>query len=145
MKKIFLGLILLFFTVNGFCQYVFFGPMLHYNFGKEKNNISFALEVSVWTEFLNLPASLDLGVEVEKTKTRIYSEVQYSIVPLTGISFGIVKEFPNKECPKTGIQASLWCAYFGGLDVRYRKIGENKYIAPGLFFKFPVAGRFDID
>lgn len=114
-----------------------FGPMLHLNFGGEKMRISVALELSYWN-YENFPYSFDGGLEIEKQKIRLYSEVQTGI-GLAGISLGPVLEFRTDEKNlKGGFQTSLWANYFLGFDLRLRRIGKQTYICPGTYVKIPL-------
>ena len=125
-------------STSNYAQFVFFGPMLHYNIGvKTKNHFSFGLEASLWgksTTPLSV-TSIDCGVEFERDKVRLYSELQVGL--LVGASIGYVQEFYDGES-KGGIQGSIWGAFFGGVDMRYRYVGGFHYFAPGLFLKYPV-------
>ncbi|MCH7764304.1 MAG: hypothetical protein IIB95_11310 [Candidatus Marinimicrobia bacterium] len=120
------------------------GPTIHYNFGGEKKHWSFGLELSYW-EFpeKGWPVSVDLGIEFERGKLRIYTEFQ-TLVPIpstgvfTGVSVGPVIEKAQNNGLTIGFQFSGWLALFGGIDLRYRRIGHNGILSPGIFLKGPI-------
>lgn len=111
------------------------GPMVHFNFGQNKMLVSFALEASLWT-FDPFPASIDLGLELDRTSLRIYSEFQTGAI-ITGISVGGVLEIKNDNL-YAGLQSSVWGNYYGGADLRYRRINGADYFCPGIYAKLPV-------
>ena len=122
------------------------GPMLHYNIGGEKNRFSFAIELAYWN-YEGFPYSADAGIEFEKQKIRLYSELQTGI-GLAGLAIGPVFEVKTKEKKvHLGLQGSLWANYFLGFDVRFRKSGDEFYLSPGTYFKLPVGyeGSTDAD
>jgi hypothetical protein len=114
----------------------FVGPMVHYNIGGGDKKFSFALEASGWliNKDLPLPLGGDLGVEFQRKKVRVYSELQTG--SLLGLSLGPVLEFSEND-PVLGFQSSIWSAFFLGFDMRYRRINKMNYYSPGIFFKFP--------
>lgn len=113
-----------------------FGPMLHVNFGGEKTRLSYGLEVSYWN-YKNFPYSFDLGIELEKGKSRLYTEVQTG-VGFAGIASGPVLEYRSMDKKlKLGFQGSIWANYFWGFDLRLRRIGGETYFSPGTYFKLP--------
>lgn len=145
MKQLIIGFIFMLLSSYGYCQIAFFGPMLHYNFGKGDRGLSVGVEASIWnTDFGYLPQSIDIGIEFEKKKMRLYGEFQYYIL-YSGISFGYVKEFTKNEKSFGGFQASLWSAFFLGLDMRYRRLNKKNYLAPGIFFKLPLGSNLDFN
>jgi hypothetical protein len=115
----------------------FVGPMVHYNIGREVNRFSFSLEASAWlvNMELPLPLSVDLGIEFERKKVRVYSELQTGA--LLGLSVGPVVEFSEND-PVIGFQSSIWAAFFTGFDMRYRRINKSNIYAPGFFIKAPI-------
>jgi hypothetical protein len=142
MKKIFAFLFFLNITcysIKAQSNMLLFGPTLHYNIGGGLNNLVFGLELSYWRENTALqiisPAlGFDIGLEFEKSKTRIYTELQYGL--LFGLSGGYVCQFGDHyEC--SGYQCSAWGAYYGGIELRYRKLNNIDYFAPGGILKFP--------
>ena len=116
----------------------FIGPMIHYNIGGGDKKFSFALEASAWLLNQNLPLPIggDLGVEFQRKKVRVYSELQTG--SLLGLSLGPVVEFSEND-PVLGFQSSLWSAFFLGFDMRYRRINKSNYYSPGIFFKLPLS------
>ncbi len=116
------------------------GPMLHVNIGNHKAKCSWNVEAAYWN-FTGFPWSIDMAMEFEKKKTRIYSEAQTGI-GVGGISFGPVLEV-NREDKKMnlGWQTSLWGNYYLGFDLRYRKIGGISFFAPGTYLKIPFNPR----
>ncbi len=120
------------------------GPMVHFNISEKKMRPSFAIELS-WWDYTHWPYSLDAGIEFEKKKIRIYSEAQTGI-GILGVSFGPVLELRTDEF-KLGIgpQWSVWANYFGGFDMRLRKVGESFSYCPGLYFKLPLGIEVDGD
>jgi hypothetical protein len=113
------------------------GPMLHFNFGGEKRHISFALELAYWN-YDKFPYSFDGGIEFEKQKIRLYSEVQTGI-GVAGLAAGPLIEFQTKEKTiKGGFQGSLWGNYFLGFDLRVRRTGKETFFSPGTYFKVPL-------
>jgi hypothetical protein len=131
--KIKVLIILLILSVRLYSQFIFLGPMAHYNFGTGKGHFSYGLEASCWV----LPiAGFDAGFEYEKDKFRIYSEGQYGFIG--GVAAGYVREFYKDGTSSGGFQGSVWGAFFGGLDFRVRDINGDKYYAPGIFAKYPL-------
>lgn len=116
------------------------GPMLHVNIGNQKVKCSWNVEAAYWN-FSAFPWSIDMAIEIEKRKTRFYSELQTGI-GVGGISIGPVLEF-NREDKKTNVgwQSSLWGNYYLGFDFRYRKIGGKSFFAPGTYLKIPFNAR----
>ena len=115
----------------------FVGPMVHYNIGGGDNKFSFAIEASGWliNKDLPLPLGGDLGIEFQRKKVRVYSELQTGA--LLGLSVGPVLEFSEND-PELGFQSSIWTAFLLGVDMRYRRINKINYYSPGIFFKFPI-------
>ncbi len=143
MKRIILILILFKFCVhlNVNAQSLWtIGPMLHINFGKEKNHFSFALEVAYWN-IKNVPYSIDGGIEFSKKRTRFYSEVQTGI-GVAGVSLGPVLEI-NKVEHKVhfGYQTTFWLNYWIGVDYRYRRIDKTNFKCIGLYGKLPFSTK----
>jgi hypothetical protein len=114
------------------------GPMLHYNFGGGKKTTSFAIEAAYWNIY-KFPYGLDFGIEFDKQKVRLYSEVQTGI-GITGVALGPVVEFNSAEHhTRLGVQGSVWANYFLGFDYRFRTIDNQTFHAPGIYGKLPVA------
>jgi hypothetical protein len=81
------------------------GPMIHINFGgDEKISTSFSIEGAYWN-LNNFYHSVDVGLEFDRGKFRIYSEAQTGI-GLTGLSFGPVLEFHRGHGVHLGAQGS---------------------------------------
>lgn len=138
-RKLILTTIFALGAMGSFAQEVWtIGPMLHYNFGGGKRSASFAIEAAYWNIY-NFPYGVDFAIEFDKRKLRLYSELQTGI-GVAGIAVGPVIEF-NREEGKTllGVQGSAWANYFLGFDYRFRKIGEQKFHAPGIYAKLPIA------
>lgn len=135
-------------------QYVTFGPMVHWNFGKGVTTFSVAVEAAFWSfpsgDVLfdggaevpgdgELGFGIDLGLEWESGKIRAYAEPQLGIAPV-GIALGPVVEW-NRESHALalGTQGSLWGNLaFLGADIRGRMIGGKKHLAPGCYLKIPI-------
>lgn len=113
------------------------GPMLHLNFGGEKRSTSFAIETAYWNVD-GFPYSVDLGLEFERKRFRLYSEGQTGIL-LTGLSFGPVIEFQKGNGIHVGVQGSCWINYGLGVDYRMRFIDHQKIKSVGLYAKLPIS------
>lgn len=135
--------ILLFFLVTifktGLSQEIWtIGPMLHINLGGEKKRFSFAIEGSYWN-LNHFFYGVDGGIEFEKNRIRIYSELQTGF-GLAGIALGPLLEintFQGKA--HLGMQSSVWANYFVGVDYRRRWVDKTKYNCFGLYLKVPMA------
>lgn len=139
-KMVVLGILCLGICVPVFSQEVWtIGPMVHINFAKgQKAKASFAIEVAYWNLY-NFYHSVDGGLEFEKNKFRIYSELQTGI-GVVGIAAGPVLEFTtNGEGTHFGFQSSVWANYFLGFDYRKRWIDNKRYNVFGVYGKLPVA------
>jgi hypothetical protein len=134
MKIKYLILFLFLMQLKSFSQNSFIGPMIHYNFGAEKNHFSWGIEASYWPK--DIIMGVDCGFEFEKGKKRLYLE--YEVGAIAGVAFGYVREFYKNKDSKGGGQISVWGAVFGGVDFRLRKIIDEVYIAPGVFAKYPI-------
>ena len=121
------------------------GPMFHINFGKEKRTTAFSIEAAYWniTRFIY---SVDVGLEIERGKLRLYSEGQTGI-GVTGVSLGPVVEFNFPESKtRLGVQGSCWINYILGVDYRIRFIDHQKFNYIGFYGKLPVSTNgFDDD
>ena len=116
------------------------GPMLHVNFGDEKTVCSWNMEVAYWN-FSGFPWSVDMGLEFERKKFRIYTEGQTGI-GVAGIASGPVFEINRVDKKESlGWQSSVWGNYYWGFDIRYRKIGGKSFFAPGTYLKIGFNGR----
>lgn len=117
------------------------GPMFHLNFGEGKPKISGGIEMAYWN-FNAMPFSVDLGLEFEREKLRLYSEFQTGFL-FAGLAVGPVWEVDYNRQTKNdclGIQGSLWGAFFGGINIRYRNMGGDRHIfSPGIFGKLPIS------
>jgi hypothetical protein len=110
------------------------GPMFHINIGGEKVRCSYALEFAYWN-FSHFPYSLDMAIEFEKKRIRLYSEAQTGI-GVAGISAGPVFEIQtDKPACKLGFQGSLWANYYLGFDLRIRYIDKTTFFCPGTYVK----------
>jgi hypothetical protein len=129
-------------TCDLVAQCIFIGPMIHWNFdSKKKVDGSFGLEASYWSR--ENPLGFDFGIDFEKEKIRIYSEVEAG--EGLGLSCGLYGEFSKNEKFKAGFQGSIWGACFLGLDLRLRDYGKYQEIEPGLFLKVPLKFNPKID
>lgn len=140
MKNIFhIVFIFLFLNINARAQFrevLMIGPTLHFNFEKENFNISYGIECSYWN-WKKFPYSVDAAIEYGKKKMRIYTEAQTGIGVL-GVAWGPVLQYNFQSSEfKMGTQGSIWLSYFGGLNLRYRKIEQKKIFSPGIFVKVP--------
>jgi len=141
-KKITLYILPFFFTgifKAGFSQEIFtIGPMVHFNFGGEKMQVSYSIEFSYWN-FSHFYYGVDGAVEFEAKRIRIYSEIQTG-VGLAGLSCGPVLEInTDNKTSHVGVQGSAWANFFIGLDFRERWINKTRYTCPGVYFKVPFA------
>ncbi|MFN5183371.1 MAG: hypothetical protein ACK5D5_10160 [Bacteroidota bacterium] len=141
MKKYFFFLLVFIFSKNISSQSIWtIGPMLHVNFGDSKTRCSWNLEAAYWN-FSGFPWSVDMALEFEKQKFRFYSEIQTG-VGVAGLSSGPVLEFNREEHKLAfGWQASVWGNYYWGFDLRYRRIGDKSFFAPGTYLKVAFNGR----
>ena len=118
------------------------GPMLHWNIGDEKVRTSFGIEFAYWN-FDKTPYSMDFGIDFQKGKTRLYSELQTG-VGLAGLSAGPFMEWEKDSKVQAGLQGSVWFNYFVGVDLRFRWQKGQDYFAPGLYAKLPFKkGGYD--
>jgi len=109
------------------------GPTVHFRVG-DKFKPAYGLEFAYW-DYEHFPYSVDLGIEYEKSKFRIYSEAQTGIA-VTGFSAGPVLEFAKQTPVKLGLQGTAWLNYFIGVDYRFRIMSGSNYYAPGVYAKF---------
>ncbi|MFL5728352.1 MAG: hypothetical protein ACJ75J_02590, partial [Cytophagaceae bacterium] len=116
-------------------EYYTIGPMLHFNIGDEKVRTSFGIEFAYWN-YSNFPYSFDFGVDFQKYKTRIYTEMQTGAAA-TGVSAGPFMEFKKKSSVQVGLQSSVWLNYIIGVDLRGRWQKGQDYFAPGIYAKIP--------
>jgi hypothetical protein len=108
--------------------------MLHLNIGDDKLRCSWGLEFAYWN-FSHFPWSVDMAVEFEKQKIRLYSEAQTGL-GLAGLALGPVMEIQtNEKAVKLGLQTSVWGNYYWGFDLRGRFIGGKKFFCPGTYLK----------
>lgn len=144
MKKIFSLLTFLLLSNAAFSQMLLVGPTIHYNIGGGLKNISWGIECSYWQwddlplEYM-LPVGLDIGFEFQKSKKRVYSEIQTGSV--LGASCGYAYEW-GENYHAGGIQASIWAAIFVGIELRYRRVDKSDIFAPGVFAKYPIWARY---
>jgi len=141
-RKLLYTISFLFIAICVKSQVLVIGPSLHYNMGGGDKKFSWGVEISYWQweDFYYdfTPLGIDIGIEFEKSKTRIYSELQAGLG--YGASAGYVYEF-GKDFNGGGFQGSVWGAYYGGIDVRYRRINNTNYFSPGSFAKVPLYAR----
>jgi hypothetical protein len=109
------------------------GPMVHFNIG-DKFRPAYGLEFSYWN-YEHFPYSIDVGMEFEKSKFRIYSEAQTGIA-LTGVSAGPFIEFEKQAPVQVGLQGTVWANYILGLDFRFRIMSGKNYFGPGIYAKY---------
>lgn len=128
-----------------FASYCFFcnaqsiisiGPMVHFNIGNKTVKTSFGVELAFWDFSQSLPYGCDIGIEHQKSKWRIYSEVQTGLV-FGGISAGPCLEIRKDSCCKMFLQTSVWANAFLGMDMRFRFGKGERYFSPGLYAKLP--------
>jgi hypothetical protein len=102
------------------------------------------MEASYWTPTGRLPnpfpgenedplVGLDLGVELEGEKLRIYSEAQYGFY--LGASSGPYLEQEPGKPMGFGIQGSVWGVGLLGADLRARYGTDGFRFSPGLMAK----------
>lgn len=125
--------------------YATIGPMIHVNFGDGRRVVSYAVEAALW----NFPGKSgqagpsgagigwSFGWEWEPEGYRIYTEPQIGVVA-AGASLGPVLQVREKEGVSFGWQGSLWVNALLGADMRYRRIGSERWFAPGGYLKIPV-------
>lgn len=122
-------------SVTGSAQHIFsIGPMFHLNIGAKQYKPSIGLEFAYWN-LESFPYSVDLGFDIEKSKFRIYSELQTGVA-VAGISAGPVVEFKPDSPVQLGLQGSIWGNYYLGFDLRFRFMKGQNYTAPGAYCKF---------
>ena len=143
-KKLFVIMLLVcsVFAANAQLNQVFMiGPMIHFNIGGPKFNVTYGIECSYWN-YRHMPYSLDVGIDYGANKLRIYSEAQTGI-GLIGVAFGPVFQY-DAELNKAnlGVQGSLWANYFAGVNLRFRHVGDNTVVAPGIYAKLPFGFGF---
>lgn len=131
--------IFVFYSTTSMAQEIWtIGPMLHFSFGGEKRSTAFSIEAAYWniTHFIY---SVDMGLEIERGKLRLYSEGQTGL-GVTGISLGPVIEFNFPESKvRAGVQGSCWINYIFGVDYRARFIDGKKFHYAGIYAKVPMA------
>ena len=135
LKKIIFAVI---FLSTSYCfsqEIISIGPMYHLNIGDKSLKSSFGLEVAYWN-INNFPYSIDLGIDFQKGKFRVYSEAQTG-VGFAGVSLGPVIEFKKNTPMLIGLQTSGWINYLIGVDFRYRFFKGPDYIVPGVYLKYP--------
>lgn len=112
------------------------GPMFHLNIGNKVVKTSFGVELAYWNFSQTLPYGIDIGIERQKSKWRIYSEAQTGLI-FGGISVGPCLEIRKDSCSKLFLQTSVWANAFIGLDMRFRFGKNERYFSPGLYAKLP--------
>jgi len=116
------------------------GPMVHWNIGNKMTRASWGVEFAYWN-WNHFPYSIDGGMEFGRQRIRLYSEAQTGI-GILGLSAGPVLEFQTKKpALRLGFQGSLWANYFGGVNLRFRRIDKHGYFCPGLYVKIPFNAR----
>ncbi len=142
MKRIFFTTIILFIIsrVSAQSYEVFMiGPMVHFNIGENKFNVSYGVECSYWN-WEHFPYSVDCGMEFGGKKMRIYSEAQTGI-GVMGLAYGPVLQYNFTETKLSiGTQGSIWLNYFIGTNLRLRFIDGHRVFSPGIYGKLPFSG-----
>jgi hypothetical protein len=118
-----------------YSQIVMVGPMLHFQFGKERPRTSFAIEASYWN-VQGFPYGFDAAIEFGQGKIRLYSEAQTGI-GVAGISAGPFFEF-GKGPARAGLQFTGWANYYIGADFRMRFYNGPDTKAVGIYGKLPA-------
>jgi hypothetical protein len=118
-----------------------FGPMLHLNIGEKPNRLSFGLEAAYWN-LQKFPAGIDVGVDFQKGVKRFYFEGQVGI-GLAGVAAGPVFETKKNDVTRLGWQTNIRANYFAGVNLRWRRVNEQKTFAPGLYAKIPIMLGYD--
>ena len=135
--KIILTLMVLFFLQSTFAQKVYtIGPMFHLNFGDKKLQPSWGVECAYWDFSSSQPFGIDLGIEFQQHKYRVYSEFQTGII-FVGTGLGMGVEFQKEIKPKLFLQGSLWANAIIGIDLRFRTRKED-FFATGVYTKIPI-------
>lgn len=133
--------------------FVTFGPMMHFNFGKNAYlSFSWGLEAAYWIYeagvqeegFIFDPPEIEVpgwgaavGFEVDRDAIRYYLEPQVGWV-LAGFSLGSVLEVPREEgSAHWGLQGSGWLNSVLGFDLRYRRVAGRNFQALGMYAKLP--------
>ena len=111
------------------------GPMFHYYFGDRKGAFSWGIEGAMWDFSKRIPYGYDVGLEFQKSKFRIYSEIQTGII-FAGVSGGLGLAFKKEERVKLFLQGSIWANALIGLDFRLRTLKDDNF-APGVYVKIP--------
>ena len=114
--------------------YYTIGPMFHFNIGGKQMKTSFGMEFSYWN-YNHFPYSVDFGFDFQKSKFRLYSEMQTGIVAL-GLSSGPYMELRKNAPVNFGLQGSLWANCILGMDMRFRITKGQDYFAPGVYTKY---------
>jgi hypothetical protein len=125
--------------------------MTHLNFGKNQRTLSTGIEFAIWKYhvkemfmFGSAPADgdpgygADFGMEWDEGKFRLYAEAQSGVV-YAGASLGPVVEWSGDWTPSIGLQGSIWANYLLGLDLRYRRVNGENWLAPGAYGKLFLA------
>ena len=105
------------------------GPMLHINIGNKCLKASLGFELAYWSFSHNLPYGYNIGIEHQKSKLRIYTEVQTGII-WGGISAGPCLEIRKDSCCKLFLQTSVWANAIIGIDFRFRYRNDEHYFPP---------------
>lgn len=120
------------------------------NFGNNDIKFSCGIELAYWSLYqvdkknTSDPIGFDIGIDFDKDKFRLYSEFQTGII-FFGLSIGPVIESTYHDIAYNyhlGVQASLWGACYGGVNLRIRSL-ESYYFAPGIFIKYPFYSKSD--
>ncbi len=126
------------------------GPVISWNFSDKQCKFSGGFEFGI----LALPIitennnetflSLELGLDFERAKSRLYSEfklIKYipgkGIPVIYGISAGPVMEWDKTAKTTYGFQSTVYTWYFVGANFKYRRINGKNHFGPGMFFKIP--------
>ena len=120
-----------------------FGPMLHLNIGEKPSRLSFGTEAAYWN-LQKFPAGINMGMDFQKGARRFYLEGQVG-VGLAGLAFGPVFEKKKDDVIRLGFQTNLWANYFAGVNLRWRRVNDQKTFAPGIYAKYPLLFGFEDD
>ena len=131
------------FTANSWAQhdpYVTFGPMIHCNFSDNGYHFSWGLEAAVYKGASNeelkkgIPG-VDLGIEFERTKVRLYSEFEYGFAFYGAAIGGFWENDWENHKNSFGPQGSVWLNFFAGVDMRFRGSDNGTVLSPGWYAK----------
>lgn len=75
-------------------------------------------------------------MDFQKGARRFYLEGQVG-VGVAGLAFGPVFEKKKDDVIRLGFQTNLWANYFAGVNLRWRRVNDQKTFAPGIYAKNP--------